>query len=352
MIETMGNRITLINIIKNFTRENLILTISYLIVLVIWPFHNIAIPHLIGKLYKAINANNEGLLSGLVLLMLALVVAQVFTVVASKLDALIFPKIQKFTRDMIMKHTFDSKSGNYSEAELGSVITQTIKMPMTIYGLVNILVYNYLPALTLSLFAIIYITYYDTFLGVVMLMVMLLIYWSFLQTFDSCSHLAIHRDETINSIYKRIDDTLRNMKTVVGFGYEEHEMTRINVPHANYADLTLKNLACASRNMHFAYVQLVAYIVFVCAYYMNYMNLTPFVHDLDKAALIAIILILFILMKHVGSACEEFKDVMFKWGTMQNSLKIFHPEIDVVREETRYAVKDDIDECVVHDTIW
>lgn len=312
--------VTLYNIMMGFVKQHKTICITYLTILVIWTVYGLVIPHFLGKLYLAFQ-QHRNIQFYILCVFIAIVMVQIFLYSSSKIDAILFPLFQEYIRTKILQNTFDSKSNNYSESELGTLITQIVKLPYQIYTLVTMLVTHYFSTAILAILVVLYVSAYDVKLASLIFILCLLVLWSFVQNFQNCMTLSVERDSQINNIFFRIDDSIRNMKTVIGFGKEMEEIKRINEPHERYAELAIQNITCARTHIQFINILMLSGLIFIIAYHYH---LTPFESHLEISVLITIVIIYFVLYKGIWEIAIDFSDVLIKSGSITNSLNMIN----------------------------
>jgi subfamily B ATP-binding cassette protein MsbA len=307
------------SIIKDFISKNKLLSISYILLSLMYPLRNVVIPHMLGKLTTVFN-DKEELRTVMFTIVFVVILVQIMSLLLDYIDIKIFPLIQKHIRDLLMHNIFDQNSSNFSEVESGHVVAQIIKFPYVAYGFMLSWSSTYIPTFLTIVAAALYICYKNVYVGVVFITLFSIIFITFYMSFSNCAPSSVDRDTSINDIYSRVDDTLKNLKTVLAFNEQTHEVDRINELHPKYAKLSTSSVMCSLNNKYLVMALFLYIVGFTCCVYFFKPNILGHRITLDKSTFISICIIYYGLIGVLEKVNDNFKESILRWGTIKNSL--------------------------------
>jgi len=311
------NKYTFWTILNGFIRDNKMLFALFIGILLAMPFKDIMLPHLVGKLYSAIKGSNHSSVRTCIFFIISIVIfVQIVYIISDYIRTIMLPMIQKYSREMMLKHIMDTRATNFDEVRIGVLISIMMKLPMVIYTFIDKWRYSYIPSFITMFGALIYFFWVDFVLGItlaIVVVVFCLVVW---QTFTSCITDSIVRDQLFNETNDKVDDVLRNLMTVMSGNTIKKEMEDMDIIHQHYLVATKNTLTCSLAGKYTMIITVLVYFAFLCWYCYSYKKL-------DTAKVISVLIIMFVVINTVLNMTSSLNDMLSKWGVIQNSLGVF-----------------------------
>jgi ATP-binding cassette subfamily B protein AbcA/BmrA len=318
MAQECHNEVTLNKLLFGILDENKSLFALYGLILLSLPIRDILMPRLVGSLYDSIKGGKElEFIIGGILAIIILI--QILSVVSDYIDVKLHPAIYKFVREKMLLHIFKVKENNYSDVQIGEIITKIIKLPSIIHQHIELIRIKIIPSVITLICIIAYMFYTDTLLTILLIIVMCIFIGTLIYSKTSCSPGALKRDETFSLLMSNTDDILRNMITVLSFNNIDKELERLDKIHQTYAGYTESTLYCSLKSKYINIPCILAYIIFV--WYYSYGKVKGKV--MTSGAFITIIIISFMLMNILLSFLDAWQHVLLRGGIIENSLQVF-----------------------------
>lgn len=323
------NDMTLTKLITEFISQEKFLFIIYGLLLLTTPLKDILFPKLIGNLYSSVQNNSPMSETKLIIIgiIIIVVVLQILNIVSDYIELKMHPAIYKFVREKIMDHLFRIKETNYSDVEIGGIISKIVKLPSIIHFHIENIRSYIIPYAVTILCILVYVCYLDLKLAVPLLLVLGVFISTLYYSINTCSPIAYKRDETFSLMMSNTDDILRNMITIMSFNKKEEEKDQLNETHKLYATHTMDTLKCTLYSKYINIPCALAYVLFVC--YYSYTSMKA--KKMTSATFVTVLIMTFIVLKVLLSTMDKWKDIILRNGIIQNSLKSFE-ECHTARE--------------------
>lgn len=315
---TCHNDLTIDKLIKEYIADNKGLFMMYILFILIIPLQDVGLPHFLGKLTKAIQTNGS-LKVPLICIIGIMFILQIGYSIADQVDIRMFPTIQKFVRERMMNHIFEMQKTNYEELKIGEITTKIIKMPALMYSYMEHWKNLFIPQAVVFTVSIIYFLKQDVLIGTVLFILIVSLTYMILTSVNVCEDLARKRDGVYNTLYEEVDDVLRNSITVLNYNQEEGELERLDGYHKEYTRLSQDALKCAMK-VRYTFIPIVAAFLVFFTYYMYRKVETG---DLEASSFVALFLIVIYLTNAMWRIIGNVKDIVLKWGMIQETLDMF-----------------------------
>jgi ABC-type multidrug transport system fused ATPase/permease subunit len=325
------NDMTLLKLVTGFIQQEKSLFIVYGLLLLALPLKDVVFPRLIGNLYGSIKGESgsggkgtgkgkgkeiQNIVTGIVAV---IIIIQVLNIVSDQIDIQLHPSIYKFIREKIMDHLFRIKETNYSDVEIGGIISKIIKLPSIIHFHLESIRIHIIPYIVTTLCILAYIFYLDLMLALPLVLVLCIFVATLYYSMNVCSPTAYKRDEMFSLMMSNTDDILRNMITIMSFNKNEDEKEKMNETHKLYATHTRDTLSCTLYSKYINIPCILGYVLFVCYYSYNKMK----AKKMPSATLVTLLIMVFIVMNILFSTMDKWKDIIMRNGIIENSLKSF-----------------------------
>jgi ATP-binding cassette subfamily B protein len=300
-------------------KQNKSLFILYIIFILTIPLQDIGLPHLFGKLTKTFQSGGD-ISKPLIYIIAIIFVLQMGYSIADYVDTYMFPAIQKLVRETLMRHLFEIQKSNYEELKIGEITTRLIKLPPLMYSFMDHWKNLYIPQIVVFTVAIIYFLIHDKIIGISLFILMTSLALMIRSSIGHCEELAKKRDHVHNALYEEVDDILRNSMTVLNYNQEEYELERIDEFHKEYTQLSKDALKCALRVRYTFLPIILTYLTFFTYYmYKKFVSKT-----IDLGMFISLFFIMIYLTNSMWRIIGNVKEIIIKWGMIQESLEIFN----------------------------
>jgi ABC-type multidrug transport system fused ATPase/permease subunit len=301
-----------------FVGEHQQLFTIYVALLLALPIRDVLMPHLVGKMYNSIKEKKsfKYIIVGIVAI---IIVIQLLGLVSDYVEMSLHPAIYKFFREKMMSHLFAMKDTNYSDVELGALISKIVKVPGVTHNFIDQIQGIFIPFTITTLIALGYVTYVDWKLGLPLTFCIGVLVFMLYRSFYECSPATLKKDEIFSLIMSNTDDVIRNMVTVMSFDKLGDEFDRINEFQKDYAQYTTSSWECSLQTKYVVIPLLLAFIVYAC--YYGYQSVKR--GTLNQGSFVSVLIIIFMIFKMVLYILDKWKDILLRNGVIQHGLSMF-----------------------------
>jgi len=312
------NDITFYKILLQLIEENKNIFALYAIVLLSLPLRDIIMPRLIGNLYDSVKESKplEYTVAGILAI---IIIIQLISVLSDFIDVKLHPAIYKFVREKMMFHVFKAKENNYSEIQIGELISKIIKLPAIIHHHIELIRNTIIPTIVTALCILAYMFYLDVSLAIPLIIVLFVFIGTLVYSQRVCSRDSFKRDEKHSLITSNADDILRNMITILSFNKLDEEFEKMNDIHKLYEIHTNDTLNCSLTTKYINIPTILGYVVF--ALYYSYTKVLS--KKMSPGIFITIIIITFALMNILFTFLSAWQHIIMRGGIIDNSLLVF-----------------------------
>ncbi len=312
------NDMTLTKLMTEFVGEHQQLFTIYVALLLALPIRDVLMPHLVGKMYNSIKEKKsfKYIIVGIVAI---IIVIQLLGLVSDYVEMSLHPAIYKFFREKMMSHLFAMKDTNYSDVELGALISKIVKVPGVTHNFIDQIQGIFIPFTITTLIALGYVTYVDWKLGLPLTFCIGVLVFMLYRSFYECSPATLKKDEIFSLIMSNTDDVIRNMVTVMSFDKLGDEFDRINEFQKDYAQYTTSSWECSLQTKYVVIPLLLACIVYSC--YYGYHSVKR--GTLNQGSFVSVLIIIFMIFKMVLYILDKWKDILLRNGVIQHGLSMF-----------------------------
>jgi ABC-type multidrug transport system fused ATPase/permease subunit len=310
--------ITVSGLIAEFIRSHKYMLVLYICFLLIMPIKDIGIPHLFGKLIQSIE-DKSSLLRPLAYLFIATLLLQCGYSLIDFMEIELSPRFQAFVRHKIMKHIFDENNENISDVESGMILARLMRLPSSLYTLLNQWKYIFIPNGILSIAAVLYFASYNLMLGIVLALLIVFAWFMVYYSVIACFKYSYQSEKTVAKLYEQTDDVLNNMTTVIGHNQSTDEIDSLQDLEKNYR-MSVKNTMLCSMKLRYTVVPLnVGYfILFSCMCYSQVKK-----RKMKAAAFVALTIIMFKIFNSIWDISGVMNDTVTRWGLIRQTMQVF-----------------------------
>jgi len=313
-----SNDVTFIKIIQEIVLKESGLFTIYALLLLTLPLKDIVFPKLVGSLYNAIQGGKE-IQTAVIGIFCIIVALQIINIISDYVELQLNPAMYKFIREKLMDHLFKIKETNYSDVDIGQIISKIVKLPSVMHHHIEN-IRSYLIPYAITVLCILgYMLYLDWKLGLPLLGVLTIFFTTLYYSFDACSPIAFKRDEVFSLMMSTTDDLLRNMITVMSFNKIDEEKDGLNETHKLYASHAIGTLNCTLYSKYINAPLILGFIMFVSYYSYTKMK----AKKMTPGEFVTLLIMCFMVMNVLFSTMDKWKDILLRNGIIENSLKSF-----------------------------
>lgn len=330
------NDVTVSKLIMGFIKEHKGLFVIYLLFLLIVPLQDVGLPHLLGKLLKALQKKEKMTLI-LIMIVVVLLLLQAGYMLADYVEIKMVPLLVKYVRNTILQHIFDTHNNNLETLLVGDITTKLVRLPLALYKYIDNLKNNFVPQIFVFIVVSIYISFYSVVLGISFFVLVIIMLVGFFKSVNVCGRIAKEKNRVYSYMHDEIDDVLRNITTVLNYDTRNQEMDRLDIIHNQFAELTEKTLRC-SLSIRYVLVPLILlYLVFFIFY--SYRLLKN--NKIKVFTFVPLFVVVLYASNTMWKMLDRIRDLVFKWGLLQESLELFK----------KCVLKDNVDAAVTHNIV-
>lgn len=280
-----------------FIGKNWQLYILYLITLLVIPIENTFMPHYYGNIISSIKSSDMSTSKKLFMVLIFLwIIIQILNLTQSYVNMYIMPKFESFIRQYFFDKIIDSYSQNYQELEIGKIISMIIRSP----GIVQSIFIETKDFLIQNMFTfisnIVYFSSYSWELALIYIGSILTIYLVTYIYYLDCHKYIESSQESYDSIYEEIQDTLANLISIYTSQESKNEKMRIRSLNSKNVENVRESLMCNNKyRLLFSIIYIIIFLLLNYTAYRLYnskkINLTGFV---------GIFVINYTIFKHIG----------------------------------------------------
>ena len=324
----------MLTIIADFTRKHPWILVFYVIVLVTVPIKDIMIPHYYGKVVSAIQKDPQNLWKPFTVVVVLIVVMQVAGFLNEINELKVFPLIQHEIRSHMINYIMKKNSVAYDEQETGLIISKLVKMPTALYHIMEIYKYQLIPQVLTGLVATVYFFYFDKWLGVIMLLLVIAVMFIVLRAPEWCSEAAVQKDVVQNRIHEDVDDILRNMISIYNTNQLPQENKRLAILQEEYTGWLKSMVKCS---LNFKTMMLPVEIAFIVGFMWRSFVMVR-TNKLTPGVFVSLFLIVMYMFNNVLDLMQSIRHLISRQGLVKDYVNSFNPN-DLTELDKLYAVK-------------
>lgn len=335
LINIIMTKVNINSLVSKFIRENKILFIIYCICVLALPINEVILPHFYGKFI--ISLQNKTLVKKIIyIVIILLIIVQVMTFINDLIDIVLYPKMHRFVRQYSLDHIVKVKSTNLQEVEVGKIIAKLVRLPNLLYNYIEDWRNNIIPSFLIYIFVIIYFYTLDWVLSLCIFILAITIGLFTWKSFKSCTKYSQIRDQYHNKIFEEIDEILRNMVSMINNNNYEYEISRLDTLQESYNKYSVSTLLCTNKyKFMFMALFIIIVILFIIRCIYVYKS-----KKVNLAAFVSIFIIMLFLFNTTMTHTSSFKEIMIRYGTINEALELFNEPISIRDISNRILITD------------
>jgi ATP-binding cassette subfamily B protein len=305
-------------IIFSYIKQNPILFIIYCLTVAAMPITDVVLPHFYGKIINNLQ-QKKSIHSYILPVIILIVIVQILLFTNDILETILYPKMHEFIRRYCLDYIIAGVSTDIQDMEIGKILAKMIRFAPMLYNYLDVWKSEIIPYIVIYIFVIIYLLTIDKYLGLLIIIPTVLILIMTFKSMFACVSISKRRDQFYNQIYEEVDEILRNMVSVLNNNNYEYENERLREIEKSYRGCATNSLLCSAKyKMLFLVVFIIILIFFVLRVTHLYQN-----SMINNATLISISIIMLFLFNKVIKHTDQFRDLMFRYGTIMEALSFF-----------------------------
>lgn len=221
--------------------------LSYFIFEMLSGYFDVIVPRLYGKITESLQ-KKEDLTPLFMKLMAAWTGSKISTVVMDQLDAKFIPAIQTYIRTNLVSKLLDAYKENYQEPEVADMISTIVKLPNTVYELVQYARSFIIPVSFSVMWTMFYMFKIHKSLGLAYTFGVVSICFQSLRIVKNCYSSSTEYDAQNQNVHEEIGDILSNLISVYSSNATDSELQRLEKVQEEMDKLYTATLKCGSRS--------------------------------------------------------------------------------------------------------
>jgi len=232
---------------------------------------------------------------------------------------LLYPEMQGFVRDKIIDHLLDVYSSNYAEIDVAGVLMRAVRLPNTLFTILDQVRYVVAPYLIVYIITIAYISCYDWFLGVIVLVALLILFYVVFMSPKACEEAAYETERKSNQIADEMEDVFNNMISVYSQNQQNSEKSNLQKQHISFVGQQREMASCIYRMKFIMFPFMAAF--FSLFVYRCYILVKK--KRIDAGRFVALFMILTYVSNSMWRVINQMRDTIPRWGRVKEAMTIF-----------------------------
>jgi ATP-binding cassette subfamily B protein len=340
--------ITINKIVEEYIKQNPILFIIYCLTIAAMPITDVVLPHFYGKIIN--NLQEKKTIKQFILpIIVLIIIVQIMIFTNDILETVLYPRMHEFIRKYCLDYIIAGVSTDIQDMEIGKILAKMIRFSPMLYNYIDVWKGEIIPYLLIYLVVIIYLSRQDYVLALLILLAAIIITYLTFKSMYNCVLLSQKRDQFYNQIYEEVDEILRNMVSVLNTNNYDYENERLHKIEEEYKGCAMNSLLCSSK---YKILFLIIFICILIAFALRVIFLYKG-SKLDNATLISIFIIMVFLFNTVVKHTNQFKDLMFRYGTIVEALTFFQNAVIDKDLHIKTTIPVDTKYCIIlHDITY
>ena len=303
-----------------FMKENKLETFTNMFFLLLIPLQDIAVPHLYGKVIEVLQTKGTIALKLLLTVIAIMVIVQVGFLVEDWHNARLYPRLQDFIRSKMLGRLLNQYEESFQELQSGEIISVLLKAPLTMTHSYETGKNTLFPFVLTLVFAAVYFFRIDKILAIGLLILGTLFLFILFYAPIGCDSITIQRDLSFNVIYEQVDDMLRNLFSIYGSDTKHKELERLRDYEDVHQSLFRKTMSCIFKYKVLITPITICYVVFFILRSYQLANRKK----IGSGQFVPIFMIMIYLLNFMIYTNDQFRDIIFEWGTVRAADTILH----------------------------
>ena len=276
------------NFLKDFFKENKFYYFIIFICKIRIVITTLILPHYYGLLISNLKNNNILNIKNIFIYLITFwILSQFFSCLQSYIEAYLEPKFLGFVRTKIIKNVINNYKNNYKDLEIGRFITKIINTPYLLIETFD----RISRFITDNIFKIgstfVYLTYYNTFIGIAFLVCMLLISFVTYIYVNKCKDIVYESQQKYDDLHEYIEDTISNLLSIYSANKNNEEIVKYKKKNKENEKLEVEIELC---NIKFRVLYSIIFILFFVI--INYLTIYLFIKSNIKLSILISIIII------------------------------------------------------------
>jgi ATP-binding cassette subfamily B protein len=312
----MTENISIKDVLLKFLKENISSLIGYLFCSMAIPISTIYLPHLYGKIITRINQKHtidKEIKMQFTYIFILWILIQILWSVMNIIDSKFIPNLRSHVRKYIVEKVIDAYKEDYSEEELGGVMSEIVRLPDEIEHMFSNIRNHIMPITLMLISSIGYFTWANPLLGGMSILsigayLAVAIFYS-----KKCIPIWGEMNISNKTLHGEINDSFGNLLNIYTANQNNEELLRLDKYEKHFSKQHCNAIRCTG---NFRLVLNLSYIFVFCG--VNILSFYLF--SKEKLALNKVVSILIIsleLISKMSGFIGSIDKIMYETSTIQ-----------------------------------
>lgn len=294
-----------------FVQKHPFLFISNVFYSILYPINDIYLPHLYGKVMTAIE-NKTDFIRPFLIVIILMIILQIGYTASDWSDSKVFPKIQAFIRESMLKKIFENYETYYKDLLMGELMSKIINIPHYFTDKYDRMKSYVIPSAISFVLAALYFLYNDPYLGGIMLFLVIVFLFFVVGAPYLCKKESQERQQKENELHEQIDDVLRNLMAVYGGNQTKYELERLDQYEDVYTKSFEKLMFCLFKTRAFVTPFIIVFLVL----FMLRCNARFKTNHLTSGKFVSLFVVLLYMLSSMIDLIDQMRETVFDEGVI------------------------------------
>jgi ATP-binding cassette subfamily C protein LapB len=228
-----------------------------------------------------------------------------------------------FLRTKIVDHILNAYSSNFAEVDIAGTLMRMVRLPNTLFTLMDNMRYRIIPYLIVYSITIAYIGYYDVMLGLLLFVTLAILYYTVLWSPKTCEEPSYQAEFKSNLIADDMDDVLSNLMSVYSQNQQEKEKARLQQSQANFIKEQKAMVVCIYK------IKLVMFPImtmFIILFLYRCYSLV-ILKKINSGRFVSLFMVMTYVTNSMWEMIGQMRDTIPRWGRLKDGLTIFDTNV-------------------------
>ena len=235
-----------------FSKQKFILLLYIICTISAFPLESIVIPQIYSNFFNVINNNNIDkniFLKYFLLILFFLIIINLSVYITNSIEGKIVPELDEFIMNYIFKNILIKYQNNYTDIELGKIITRLNAIPVYLKALISDAIVIIFPRLLTIILLNIYFTFLNWKLGLISFILFLLFLILNSISFSKCSKISNEKHILLENKNEEVQDKLSNLYSIYSNDKMDKEIEDYKSTNNEYVLKFKENLNCLNNQV-------------------------------------------------------------------------------------------------------
>jgi len=331
----LEKNISINKLLFKFLIENKFTLINYLVLSLSSPINSIYLPHLYGKLISILNEHKKltpDFTFKFTCVFLLWILIHFSTAISNIIDSKFLPRLRQYIRKFIVDKIIEIYRENYSEEELGGILSSIVILPEHVEDLFFYVKNYMIPTVYTLIFGIIYFCFTNPLLGVSSMFIVIIYFYSIIKLSQNASATWHKMHNSNRNLHAQINETLGNLLNIYTSNQESNEKLYIEEYDRIFREYQHKSIICAG-NFKFA-VTFLHIIIFLFLNLISFYLFSRGKIGIDKV--VSILLISLELVSKLNNFIQSLDSIVYEFENIRNVQNVIDNLNNKIKTNSKY----------------